>query len=64
MQHQMGIVFDINNKEQVAAELNTLLRNTDLLDEMRRNAWKAARDIYNWENSSIEFGKVLSRCEL
>lgn len=63
-QHQMGVLFDINNKEQVAAQLNLLLQHHDLLDGMRHNAWTAARDIYNWENSSIEFGRVLSRCGL
>lgn len=64
MQHQMGVVFDIHDREQVAERLNYLLRTPDVLDEMRRNAWIAARDIYNWENSSIEFGKALANCGL
>ena len=64
IQHQMGVVFDIHNKEQVVEQLNRLLRAPDMLDEMRRNAWMAARDIYNWENSSIEFRKVLVSCGL
>ncbi len=63
-QHEMGIVFNIADPNDVAEQLNSLLRDTDRLDGMRFNAWRAAKDIYNWENSSLEMAKLLARCSL
>ena len=63
-QHEMGIVFDVADPNQVATQLNALIRDPDRLDAMRFNAWRAAKDIYNWENSSLEMTKLLARCAL
>lgn len=61
---EMGVVFDVANKEQVAEKLNFLLRNPDMLDSMRYNAWRAARDTYNWETSYGNLVRVLGTCDL
>jgi len=63
-EHEMGIVFNVNDPNQVAEQLNALIRDTDRLDGMRYNAWRAAKEIYNWENSSLEMAKLLDRCAL
>jgi len=62
--HEMGIVFDVANPNEVAEQLNALIRDTDRLDAMRFNAWRAAKEIYNWETSSLEMAKLLARCAL
>lgn len=63
-QHEMGIVFDVADPGDMATQLNALIRDVDRLDGMRFNAWRAAKEIYNWENSSLEMTKLLARCAL
>jgi glycosyltransferase involved in cell wall biosynthesis len=63
-EYKMGITFNINNKYEVAERINGLLCNPDQLDDMRRNAWNAAKEKYNWEISRNNLIKVLESCGL
>jgi glycogen(starch) synthase len=53
--HQIGGVFSPENPRDIARTINELLLDTARLDTMKRNALRAARELYNWETE----GKTL-----
>jgi glycosyltransferase involved in cell wall biosynthesis len=53
--HQIGGVFSPEKPRDIARAINELLLDTPRLDAMKRNALRAAHELYNWE---VE-GKVL-----
>ncbi len=47
---KIGVLFDAADTESVAAALNRLANDPELLHACRRRAWVAARDEFHWEN--------------
>jgi glycosyltransferase involved in cell wall biosynthesis len=45
----IGILFNPNQPEEIAENLNSLIRDRERLEHYRRNAYEAARTEYHWE---------------
>jgi glycosyltransferase involved in cell wall biosynthesis len=58
MGHNVGLVFNPEDPQDIARALNELLVDRARLEAMKRNALLAARTVYNWEAESPKLLKA------
>jgi glycogen(starch) synthase len=57
--HGIGVTFDSSNPSDIARQINDLLANPERLGQMRANALRAAREVFNFEREGEKLLQIV-----
>lgn len=62
--YNLGVVFDINDRNDTIRQINNLILDRERLNECKRNSRRIAESEYNWQSTSKKLLSVLPSVEL